>query len=83
MYYTVIFQTVISIDELENFLIISDSIFIFEYFNCQDLEFSLVNIKKIIFNPFYAKFYFYSPRKHHKTRGFLIFSVGYRNGTLT
>lgn len=46
MYYTVIFQTVTSIDELENFLIISDSIFIFEYFSCQDLELSLVNIKK-------------------------------------
>ena len=46
MYYTVIFQTVTSIDELENFLIISDSIFIFEYFNCQDLELSLVIIKK-------------------------------------
>ena len=82
MYYTVIFQTVISIDELENFLIISDNIFIFEYFNCQDLELSLVNIKKIIFNPSYAKFYFYAPRKH-KTRGFLMFSVGYRNWTLT
>ena len=46
MYYTVIFQTVTSIDELKNFLIISDSIFIFEYFSCQDLELSLVIIKK-------------------------------------
>ena len=42
----------------------------------------LENVMKV-FKPFGSMFYFCTPRKRLKTNWFLMFSRGYRNGTLT